>query len=134
MRIAAGMLATIALLVGAPVASAQVALPGTDAVQVPLPDVGGIEIPETGVIPVPIAGGEALPAPGDGGSLIPLTPSTDDTRLCMIALADLEAVRELVRSARRAVRRRSTAKRRSALRGAKALRVEARAAKRESCL
>ena len=134
------MLAAIALLVATPVAGAQVALPETDAVQLPvtaplaLPDGTVIDIPETGVIPVPIVSGEALPAPADGGPLIPLAPGTDDTRLCMIALADLEAVREMVRSARRAVRRRSTPQRRAALLEAKALRVEARAAKRDSCL
>jgi hypothetical protein len=105
--------------------------PNTGTVQ--LPGGGSIEVPPTGVIPVGIAGGGGIPD-GPGGPVIPLSPSTDDTKLCMVALSDLQAVSDMVRGARRAVRRRSTAKRRAALRSAKRLLVRAKAAEAESCL
>ena len=118
--------ATLACLGADPVFSAASAVRVAVEGAAPPVDVPDVPLPT----PVPLPGGDPAAILEPAGVL---PPGTDDTRVCVTALSDVLAVRELVARRRAAFRRRPTAARRRALTRARRLLAQARAAERDAC-
>jgi hypothetical protein len=96
-----------------------------------------LPVPEPPPVPVPVPVPTPTPTPGPGTTPVApsgiLPPSTDDTKVCLIALEDTAAAADALRRARRAARRRPSATRRRAGVRARRQLAAARTAERAAC-